>query len=139
SAPSVLRGEPLYDEHCADCHGPYGNGDGPLADSLERRPPNLVASLAARREGDMLWAVAQGVPGTRMAAFAQLSEDQIWDVLNYVRAQANVDAGRRMDASVERWRPVTAPDFTFQIGGGAQESLAAQRGRYIVLLVFYSL
>jgi putative copper resistance protein D len=137
---SVLRGAPLYAQHCAGCHGPYGNGDGQFADSLPKRPPNLVASLAARREGDLLWTVARGVPGTAMPGFGWfLSEDQMWDVLNYVRAQANVDAGRRIDASVERWRPVTAPDFTFQIGRGAQESLEAQRGRYIVLLVFYSL
>ena len=139
SAPSVLRGEPLYAEDCAGCHGPYGNGDGPLADSLEKRPPNLATRLAAAREGDLAWAVAHGVPGTAMPAFARLSENQIWDVLNFVRAQANVDAGRRLDASVERWRPVTAPDFTFQIGRGAQDSLAGQRGRTIVLLVFYSL
>ena len=139
SAPSVLRGERLYAEDCAGCHGPYGNGDGPLADSLPRRPPNLATRLATAREGDLLWAIANGVPGTAMPAFARLSEDQIWDLLNFVRAQANVDAGRRLDASVERWRPVTAPDFTFQIGRGGQESLAGQRGRTIVLLVFYSL
>src|SRR5262249_46990517 len=101
---------------------------------------NLVASLAARREGDLLWTVARGVPETPMSGFGSLlSEEQMWDLLNYVRAQVNVDAGRRLDASVEPWRPVTAPDFTFQIGRGAQESPEAQRGRYIVLLVFYSL
>jgi len=139
SAPSVLRGAPLYAEHCAGCHGDYGNGDGPLADSLPRRPPNLATQLAAKREGDLLWAVERGVAGTAMPAFAgRLSEEQAWDLLNFVRAQANVDTGRRIDASVERWRPVTAPDFTFQIGRGAQDSLEAQRGRYIVLLVFYS-
>jgi putative copper resistance protein D len=136
----VLRGEPLYARYCAGCHGPYGNGDGPLADSLPKRPSNLVASLAARREGDLLWTVARGVPETTMSGFGSfLSEEQMWDLLNYVRAQANVDAGRRIYASVEPWRPVTAPDFTFQIGRGAQESLEAQRGRTIVLLVFYSL
>jgi putative copper resistance protein D len=137
---SVLRGEPLYARYCASCHGPYGSGDGPVADSLPKRPSNLVASFAARREGELLWTVARGVPETPMSGFGSLlSEDQMWDLLNYVRAQANVDAGRRIFASVEPWRPVTAPDFTFQIGPGAQESLAAQRGRYIVLLVFYSL
>jgi putative copper export protein/mono/diheme cytochrome c family protein len=140
SAPSVQRGAPLYAQHCSGCHGPYGNGDGPFADSLPKRPPSLVVRLAAPREGDLLWAVSHGVPGTAMPGFGWfLSEDQMWDLLNYVRAQANVDAGLRMDASVERWRPVTAPDFTFQIGRGAQESLEAQRGRDIVLLVFYSL
>ena len=33
---------------------------------------------------------------------------------------------------------MTPPDFTFQIGKGTQESLSQQRGRNIVLLVFYS-
>jgi putative copper resistance protein D len=136
---SVLRGAPLYAEHCAGCHGAYGNGDGPLADSLPRRPPDLAARLAARREGDLLWSIGHGVAGTTMPAYGGLAEDRVWDLLNFIRAQANVDAGRRINASVERWRPVTAPDFTFQIGRGAQESLEAQRGRTIVLLVFYSL
>ncbi|HUL92367.1 MAG TPA: copper homeostasis membrane protein CopD [Burkholderiales bacterium] len=137
---SLLRGAPLYAEHCAGCHGAYGNGDGPLADALPRRPPNLPARLAVRREGDLLWSLQHGVPGTAMPAFRErVGEEQLWDLLNFLRAQANVDAGRRMDASVERWRPVTAPDFTFQVGRGAQESLVQQRGRSIVLLVFYSL
>jgi copper resistance protein D len=75
-----------------------------------------------------------------MPAFAgRFGEEPAWDLLNFVRAEANVDAGRRIDASVERWRPVTAPDFTFQIGRDAQESLFGQRGKTIVLLVFYSL
>jgi putative copper resistance protein D len=136
----VARGAPLYAEHCAGCHGAYGNGDGPLADSLPRRPPNLASRLTARREGDLLWSIENGVAGTTMPAFrGRVGEEAPWDLLNFLRAQANVDAGRRIDASVERWRAVTAPDFTFQIGRGAQESLAAQRGRSIVLLVFYSL
>jgi len=139
SANSVLRGAPLYAEHCASCHGPYGNRDGPLADSLPRRPPNLPTRLSVRREGDLLWSIRHGVPGTMPAFGARMDDEQLWDLLNFLRAQANVDAGRRMDASVERWRAVTAPDFTFQIGRGAQESLVQQRGRNIVLLVFYSL
>jgi len=140
SAISVLRGAPLYAGHCETCHGPYGNGDGPLADSLPRRPPNLSARLSVRREGDLLWSIRFGVPGTTMPGFRErIGEEATWDLLNFLRAQANVDAGRRMNASVERWRAVTAPDFTFQIGRGAQESLLQQRGRNIVLLVFYSL
>jgi putative copper resistance protein D len=137
---SVMRGAPLYAQHCQSCHGPYGNGDGPLADSLPKRLPYLPTRLETRREGDLLWALARGVPGTAMPGFGQfLGEDQLWDLLTFIRAQANVDAGRRLDASVQRWRPVTPPNFTFQTGRGEQESLEAQRGRYTVLLVFYSL
>jgi putative copper export protein/mono/diheme cytochrome c family protein/peroxiredoxin len=138
-AASVARGAPLYVEQCAVCHGRYGNGDGPLADSLSERPPNLTQSLSRRREGDLLWSIGHGIPGTPMPGFGDLiSEERLWDILNFIRAQANVDAGRRMDEFVEPWRPVTAPDFTFQIGHGSQQSLAQQRGRNIVLLVFYS-
>ena len=140
NAASVARGAPLYAEHCAVCHGRYGNGDGPLADSLAKRPPNLTDSLSRRREGDLLWSIGHGIPGTLMPGFGDsIGEERLWDLLNFMRAQANVDAGRRMDEFVEPWRPVTAPDFTFQIGRGSQQSLAQQRGRNIVLLVFYSL
>jgi putative copper resistance protein D len=93
-----------------------------------------------RREGDLLWSIETGVAGTPMPDFrGRIGEEQTWDVLNFLRAQANVDAGRRTNASVEPFRAVTAPDFTFQTERGVQESLGAQRGRSIVLLVFYSL
>jgi putative copper resistance protein D len=39
---------------------------------------------------------------------------------------------------VEPWRPLVAPDFTFEIGAGAQESLQQQRG-HPTLLVLYAL
>jgi putative copper resistance protein D len=40
---------------------------------------------------------------------------------------------------VEPWRPIVAPDFTFQVAARTQESLQQQRGRYIALVVFYTL
>ena len=140
SVASVARGAPLYAEHCAACHGLFGHGDGPAAASLPVRPPYLTARLSRRREGDILWSLGHGVAGTSMPGVSdRVSEEGLWDVLNFLRVQANAEAGRRLNASVEPWRPVTAPDFTFQIGRRAQEALAQQRGRNIVLLVFYSL
>ena len=52
-----------YRTYCAVCHGPGGKGDGPLADSLRFRPPDLT--LLARRNGgsypaDLVFRVVDG-------------------------------------------------------------------------------
>lgn len=36
------EGRTLYLAHCASCHGASGRGDGPVADSLRRRPSDLT-------------------------------------------------------------------------------------------------
>jgi mono/diheme cytochrome c family protein len=35
-------GSELFRTYCATCHGKSGKGDGPLADSLRKRPPDLT-------------------------------------------------------------------------------------------------
>jgi putative copper resistance protein D len=137
---SVTRGGPLYAQHCAACHGRFGEGDGPSAKSLPARPPYLTASVESRREGDVLWWVEHGTKNARMPGVGdRVGEDQLWDLLNFLRAMANADAGRRLNSFADPWRPVTPPEFTFQIGKGTQESLAQLRGNSIVLLVFYTM
>ena len=42
-------GQSLFKTYCVVCHGPSGQGDGPLADSLRVRPPDLT--LLAKRNG----------------------------------------------------------------------------------------
>jgi len=140
SAASIARGAPLYDRHCAACHGASGHGDGPAGASLPVRPPDLTRHFLHHREGDMLWWLQHGITGTPMPGFGdRMAEGQLWDVLNLLRAQADVARGKTMDASVEPWRPIVAPDFTFQIARGPQQSLRQYRGRGVVLLVFYAL
>jgi mono/diheme cytochrome c family protein len=40
----------LFKTYCATCHGTTGRGDGPLADSMRRRPSNLT-EIAKRNKG----------------------------------------------------------------------------------------
>ena len=42
-------GSDLYRTYCSSCHGPNAKGDGPLADSLRVRPPDLT--LIGKRMG----------------------------------------------------------------------------------------
>ena len=84
----------------------------------------------------MFWWLQHGIPGTPMHGFAdRLSDDRLWDLLNFLRARADAERAKEMDSGVGEWRPIAAPDFDFQIGERPQEALQAYRGRY-VLLVF---
>lgn len=40
----------LFKTYCATCHGTGGRGDGPLADSMRRKPSNLT-EIAKRNKG----------------------------------------------------------------------------------------
>jgi mono/diheme cytochrome c family protein len=45
-----LTGHDTYAFYCASCHGAHGRGDGPTAEALAIRPPDLT-QLARRRGG----------------------------------------------------------------------------------------
>jgi putative copper resistance protein D len=136
TADSIGRGATLYRKHCAACHGARGYGDGPAAAALPVSMPNLTEHISHHREGDLLWWLRHGIPGTPMPGFGgRLGDDGLWDLLNYLRAQADAEAAKDMDSGVGDWHPITAPEFDFQIGERPQESLKGLRGED-VLLVF---
>lgn len=136
---SISRGASLYAQHCAACHGPHGYGDGPKAVSLAVKPANLTEHFFHHSEGDLLWVLQHGIAETPMPRFDDLGDDRLWDLVNFLHAQAEAEETRKTSNSIEPRRPLIAPDFTFQIGRRTQEFLAQQRGRKIVLLVFYRL
>jgi mono/diheme cytochrome c family protein len=47
---SLTHGSYFFQTYCATCHGTSARGDGPLADSLRKRPANLT-QLAKRNNG----------------------------------------------------------------------------------------
>ena len=74
--PALLaRGERLYAQECATCHGPSGKGDGPGARSL-RPPPRNFSDPSGWKNGPRLEALArtlaQGLPATGMPSFELL-------------------------------------------------------------------
>ena len=101
---------PKKKTECAECHGKLGRGDGPNTEKYwpipdakpERKyeiaglhdewgfpqsPRNLTRGIyrGGRRPIDIFRRVHEGIPGTQMAGFATvLTDDEIWDVVNYV-------------------------------------------------------
>lgn len=89
-AASLARGEQVYQANCAGCHGLGGRGDGPAGIGLRPPPADFRVHLAAgHTDRELFEWVTNGVAGTAMPAWGdRLSEQERWDVINYVRALA---------------------------------------------------
>jgi len=137
SAASIALGGEVYAAHCSSCHGARGHGDGPAAATLAEHPANLPEHVLHHRQGDVLWWIEHGIPGTPMPAFeGQIEPSRIWNVMHWLRVQAELESAKRMGNAVQAWA-IEAPNFTFQIDHRRQESLSDQRGQYSVLLVLF--
>lgn len=87
TAESVETGRDLYVENCEQCHGPDGQGDGPMATDLSQPPADLTGPhVGVHPDGDLYWWITDGV-GSEMPGFGdELSEREIWHLVNYVRS-----------------------------------------------------
>jgi len=113
SEANVLQGGRLYQTHCAGCHGVAADGRGPRAASLPVWPSVLGAALFENRlEGDLHWQVARGDASSSMHGFqAVLRDDEIWQVLDYLRLQAyGASGGVGMPAIPAPVVPLTCRD-----------------------------
>ena len=140
-AGAITAGAALYQANCAGCHGPRGAGDGPDGRGLPRAPADLRAPHTAQHTaGDLFWWISHGIPGSGMPGFtSRLSEEERWELINYLRALSAGYAAREMGPAVERDRRwLVAPDFTFTVGPTPPRTLKDYRGRS-VLVVLYAL
>lgn len=98
TAESVARGQELFQQQCAECHGPDGSGNGTKKvydwQQREIRPANLRAGqvkLGTRPE-QIFERITVGVPGgfgdtNLMMSFANLPETDRWAIVHFVRAK----------------------------------------------------
>ena len=83
-AAAIQRGQKLYAQFCANCHGKNGQGDGPLAAALNPKPANLAARAGHHTDGDFAWKITNG-RGVMPAFKGQLNENQIWDLTHFIQ------------------------------------------------------
>ncbi|GAC1353990.1 MAG: hypothetical protein NVSMB42_11180 [Herpetosiphon sp.] len=84
---ALKRAQPLYQRNCLPCHGIGGRGDGPAARGLNPKPADLTAAHVEQHpDGQIFSWIHDGFPGAAMPAFStQLSNDQIWELVDFVR------------------------------------------------------
>ncbi len=111
-ASDLARGQQVYGDHCASCHGARGEGDGPGAAMLRPRPVNLVEhEYTNARLAEALW---HGVPGTAMPAWRDHPPGDLAAVAAVVRSFGAV-------------RPEPAfPENILEIGARVYASSCAQ-------------
>lgn len=76
----------VYTVFCESCHGSKGDGNGPTGQALDPQPPKLKELVPLVGNDYLFWRINTGVPGSSMVAWAGvLTEQQIWDVIAYIR------------------------------------------------------
>jgi len=138
---SIASGARLYQQNCAVCHGRGGYGDGPVLREVTSTRKDLTAPhTGAHTAGDLFWWLTHGIPGTLMPGFqGHLTEQDRWDLINFLRALAAAEQARTLGPLVEPTPWFAAPDFAFGIGVGPGQMLKDYRGRAIVHLVLFTL
>src|SRR5262245_3314091 len=80
--PDLARGAAIYGQNCAVCHGVEGRGNGPAAGGLDPPPANFHEAermdLFTPLKG--FNSIRLGIPGTPMASFPNLTDQEIWDL-----------------------------------------------------------
>ncbi len=82
----VLRkGRQAYMTYCVVCHGPLGNGQGYLTGAYGAKPANLVSEkFIEYSDGEIYYVIMRGKNAMPSYA-ADLTEDERWSVVHYVR------------------------------------------------------
>lgn len=81
----AVSGREIYSNTCIRCHGI--DGKGAMALHLVPKPADLTSpGIQGRLDASLFKRIHDGKPNTAMGAWSSaLSDDEIWDVLAYVR------------------------------------------------------
>lgn len=135
---SIANGQLLYvNSGCPACHGSSGYGDGPAAAHLQPKPADLTAPHAnSHTAGDLFWWISYGIKQSAMPGFAkELTEDDRWDLINFLRALSDSERSRTLGPMIEGEPWLIAPDFAYATRNGESGTLKDYRGAKFVLLV----
>jgi cbb3-type cytochrome c oxidase subunit III len=96
SGAAAPRGKTVYDQHCVECHGATGRGDGTAAPFLTPQPRDFTVGRYKLRttesgsiptDDDLARSVREGLPGSAMPAWKGLLSDADIDaVVAYVKS-----------------------------------------------------
>jgi mono/diheme cytochrome c family protein len=72
------------------CHGEKGDGKGVMGTALVPPPRNFTCGVMMNEipDGQLYWVIKNGSPGTGMMSFAGLPDEQVWQLIHYIRSLA---------------------------------------------------
>ena len=89
----VVSGESDFRQYCAQCHGPKGIGNGPVAGALKKKPANLT--LLAQKNGGVFpeKEVREFIDGSKTAEGHGTREMPIWGYAFMYRQGSHAGTG----------------------------------------------
>lgn len=75
---------------CAMCHGNKGDGTGGFGADMTPKPRNFTCTQMMKDipDGQLFWVIQNGSPETGMPPFQGLQDEQIWQLILYIRSLA---------------------------------------------------
>ena len=98
SEESIAKGKELYLErtkgNCVFCHGETGAGNEANFPRLRRKPADLTNKerMSAMTDGEVFWKITKGINGIMPSMEKRLTEEERWNVVNYIRTLAKEPA-----------------------------------------------
>lgn len=138
SAESLNRGKSTYSEYCMPCHGVKGDGKGTSAKGLQVPPRNFllgqykfgrVVSGELPRDEDFYKILKEGLHGTAMLPWKELSETQMFNLVQYIKTFAPAK-WEGADKKLGDVIPVTKDPY-----GDAHIESAIERGKEVYHVV----
>lgn len=89
AAEAIFQGD-AGSANCALCHGKRGNGKGPLSGQYDPPPRNFACAQTINGvpDGQLFWIIRFGSPGTGMPPHPSLKDDEVWQMVSYLRQLA---------------------------------------------------
>ena len=90
---NILAGQTLFQvdakpSACRVCHGISGDGLGIMFHKVQPKPRNFTCyqTMDDLPDGQLFWIIKNGSPGTAMPPFKYLEDDQVWQLILYLRS-----------------------------------------------------
>lgn len=91
---TIQRGQQVYQQSCAFCHGVDGHGGTELGRSMYPPAMDLTSPHVQHwSDGDLLWIIQNGIRLTGMPAWnGSISEEDTWKLARFIHALPGIDA-----------------------------------------------
>jgi putative copper resistance protein D len=139
---SVAHGATLFAQHCVECHGPQGMGNGIKSRTLSTKLPDLLIEphTIEHTPGDFYNWITNGMVNTDMPGYIdKLSDEDRWDLVNYIHALSRGYQARILTPEIVPNKAyVKPPVFSYQGHDGSPGTLQEFRENKAVLMVVFS-
>ncbi|MGH9416801.1 MAG: c-type cytochrome [Terriglobales bacterium] len=82
----VAAGRQQFHTQCALCHGEDGGGETAIGRQLYPRAPDLGGQTENKSDGALYYSIRNGIRMSGMPAWNQDSEEEIWNLVSYIRS-----------------------------------------------------